>query len=58
MTELRQSERRSPGRLGAPAAGAIDRQRVKTAPQSQDVGRDRHQKTKDTRAIWWWTRCG
>ena len=44
MTELRQIERRCQGRLAEPSAGAIDRQSVKTATQSQAVGFDRHKK--------------
>ena len=46
MTELRQIERRCQGRLAEPSAAAIDSQSVKTAPQSQDVGFDRHKKIK------------
>lgn len=53
MTELRHLERRCQGRLAEPSAGAIDRQSVKTATQSQDVGCDRHKKiTGRKRHLW------
>src|ERR671938_110250 len=53
MTELRQIERRGQGRLAEPSAGAMDRQSVKTATQSQDVGFDRPKKiTGRKRHLW------
>jgi putative transposase len=42
MTEVRQVERRCQGRLAEPSAGARDRQSIKTATQSQEVGFERH----------------
>ena len=49
MTEWRHVDRQCPGRLAEPSAGAIDRQSVKTATQSKEVGFDRHKKVSDLR---------
>jgi putative transposase len=46
METLRQWERQWLGRQPEPSAGSIDSQRIKTAPQSEDIGFDGHKKIK------------
>lgn len=46
MQPLRQRERVRQGRKPEPSAGSMDSQSIKTAPQNDDLGFDRHQRIK------------